>query len=56
MKKNYFEPSIEITAFDAENIVTGSSLTGTSADETAFNAAPETARRTVSYDAFKFTF
>ena len=55
--KKYFEPTISISKFCTENIITTSgtsgnnSLTGTSVD-----SIPESASaQTVSYNSFKFT-
>lgn len=58
MRKSYLEPSIEITAFDSENIVTAvSGITGKPDENgTAFNEANENVKRTISFDAFHFTF
>lgn len=55
--KKYFEPTISISKFCTENIITTSgtsgnnSLTGTSVDNIPEGAAAQT----VSYNSFKFT-
>ncbi len=56
MKKFYFEPAIEITNFDAEDIVTGSSTTDNSSIERSEIADPtsvENPQVSVSWETIK---
>ena len=59
MKRNYFEPEMNISTFSSEDVVTASGepkIAGTSSDSSAFNDASEDNRATVSYNSFGFTF
>lgn len=57
MKKNYFAPEVKISIFSIQNIVTtsGVGVDGTQTTEDSFNSADDGAKRTVSYNTFKFS-